>query len=368
MLDRKARLAKIRKQKKDAEEQRLLDLSLKIAKQKADAQRAQREKLLRQRRKKQAQRDGIELSDDSESQKNVEKSTVSTLVPNPRSTDKSSDHGLPALVEMALAPTVTEKNNEEVQTSALKAKREEEGEERRAEEKKREQEEEERVAARNVYVEANPAGYAFPLLSVFAERDRSMRLERMKNPSMMTSEETLLRTLDKITRNEVNSSGKRVRKNTVAQIRMNRKKRFQKRMYMYDLDHAKPVPKYPSAVGGKLFTEIGKAKKPPANWVDIHGKTKKADVKKAEHFMQLLHEEQVKEAARSHEIAKVQANGDHRRQMKLYNMMKAAQSQDKMIDLMEDAGFLSMPQYIDHCLKSSHLDHVITSTMRQQNI
>ena len=195
-----------------------------------------------------------------------------------------------------------------------------------------------------------------------------MRLERMKNPSTMTSEETLLRTLDKITRNEVNSSGKRVRKNTVAQIRMNRKKRFQKRMYMYDLDHAKPVPKYPSAVGGKLFTEIGKAKKPPANWVNIHGKTKKADVKKAEHFMQLLHEEQVKEAARSHEIAKVQANGDHRRQMKLYNMMKAAQSQDKMIDLMEDAGFLSMPQYIDHCLKSSHLDHVITSTMRQQNI
>ena len=58
-------------------------------------------------------------------------------------------------------------------------------------------------------MEAQPAGYAFPLLSVYAERDHAMRTERMKNPNMMSSEETLLRTLDKLTRNEVNGRGRR---------------------------------------------------------------------------------------------------------------------------------------------------------------
>ena len=381
MLDRKARLAKIRKRKKDAEEQRLLDLSLKIAQQKADARKAQMAKVLRQRQRKRALKDGVELPDDETGIPTA--ATVTKLVANPR-TQKAGGgaaataaaHGsgsiggaLPLLVTTVEASQKEEKDDSKAK-AIIKAKQEEIEEEIAAQEmkKKEEEEEEERLAARNVYVEANPAGYAFPLLSIFAERDRSMRLERMKNPGMMSSEETLLRTLDKITRNEVNSRGKRVRKNIAAKIRAERKKNFDRRMYMYDLDHEKPKPKYPSAVSTKLFTEIGKVTKPPANWVNIHGKTKKVDTKKAEHFMQLLHEEQVKEAARSQEIAKVQANGDHRRQLKLYNIMKAAQSQDKMVDLMEEAGFLSMPQYIEHCLRSSKLDHVITSTMRHQNI
>ena len=46
-----------------------------------------------------------------------------------------------------------------------------------------EEEEEEEVAARMQYVEAQPAGYSFPLLSIYAERDHGMRLERMKNPN-----------------------------------------------------------------------------------------------------------------------------------------------------------------------------------------
>jgi hypothetical protein len=375
MLDRKAKLAKIRKRKKDAEEQRLLDLALKIAKQKAEARKAQQTKVLRQRQQKQALRDGVVLPNaDAAKSAAAAAANKSKLVTNPRSTSNASaGGGLPMLMAAAVLETTSEKEFEEAKVRELKAKEEQEEEEARAarEQKKKEQEEEEeeqRMAARNIYVEASPAGYAFPLLSIFAERDRSMRLERMKNPGMMSSEETLLRTLDKITRNEVNSRGKRVRKNPVARIRTDRKKRFQRRMFMYDLDHARPTPKYPSAIGGKLFTEMGKVKKPPANWVNIHGKTKKVDSKKAEHFMALLHKEQVEEAARSQEIAKVQANGDHRRQMKLYNMMKAAQSQDKMVDLMEDAGFLSMPQYIEHCLKSSRLDHVISTTMKQQNI
>ncbi len=374
MLDRKAKLAKIRKRKKDAEEQRLLDLALKIAKQKAEARKAQQTKVLRQRQRKRALRDGVELPD-ADAAKPIPNSTAndSNLIENPRSVNASGTGGLPMLMAATVLDAKKQKEAEEAEARAEQArkKREQEEEDEAQEQKKKEreaEEEEQRIAARNVYVEANPAGYAFPLLSVFAERDRSMRLERMKNPDLMSSEEALLRTLDKITRNEVNSRGKRVRKNPVARIRADRKKRFQKRMYMYDLDHARPTPKYPSAVGGKLFTEMGKVKKPPANWVDIHSKTKKVDSKKAEHFMQLLHKEQVEEAARSQEIAKVQANGDHRRQMKLYNMMKAAQSQDKMVDLMEDAGFLSMPQYIEHCLKSSQLDHVISATMKQQNI
>ena len=376
MLDRKAKLAKIRQAKKDAEEQRLLDLSLKIAKQKADALKAQKQRLLRQRQIKQALRDGKDQTIKDASKDGSVETQKSKLVPNRRSVESeekttSLQNGkLPKLAALVTekSQVVNKRDAKEMKDDKTEAKSNRDETELQYKSTADSDEDELKMASRNVYVEASPAGYAFPLLSIFAERDRSMRLERMKNPQMMSSEETLLRTLDKITRNEVNSRGKRVRKNPVAKIRAERKKRFDKRMYMYDLDHARPQPKYPSAVGAKLFTEMGKPKAPPANWVNIHGKTKKIDAKKAEHFMQLLHKEQLEEAARSHETAKVQSNGDHRRQMKLYNMMKAAQSQDKMVDMMEDAGFLSIPQFIDHCLKSSHLDHLITETMRQQNL
>ena len=71
---------------------------------------------------------------------------------------------------------------------------------------------------------------------------------------------------------------------------------------------------------------------------------------------------------RSQEIAKVQANGDHRRQLKLFTLMKAAEAQDKVIDMMDDAGMLSMPQLIAHVKKSVAMDHVIASQMRAQNV
>ena len=96
--------------------------------------------------------------------------------------------------------------------------------------------------------------------------------------------------------------------------------------------------------------------------------TKVKDVQKAEHFLEQLHAEQVAETLRAQEIAKVQANGDHRRQLKLYTLMKGAESQDKMIDLMDDAGMLSMPQLIKHVQKSVRLDHVIAEKMREQNV
>ena len=48
--------------------------------------------------------------------------------------------------------------------------------------------------------------------------------------------------------------------------------------------------------------------------------------------------------------------------------MKAAEAQDKVIDMMDDAGMLSMPQLIAHVKKSVAMDHVIASQMRAQNV
>ena len=71
---------------------------------------------------------------------------------------------------------------------------------------------------------------------------------------------------------------------------------------MYDIDHEKPIPKYPDPVGsGKLFTEMKKKKLPVPTWVSVHGVTKVKDVKKAEHFLEQLHAEQVAETVRERE-------------------------------------------------------------------
>ncbi len=411
MLERKEKLRQIRRRKQDEEDQRLLDLALRIQKQKAEARKMQQQRLLRQRQAKQA-KGRAEMRQElggGEGGGTDGGNTESVLVPNPRAAagasatqEGSATDGGGGSAEQALAAFASATNKTlppladtaasafasaaaDAAAAADPAKAQQQAD---AKPKKQRTADEEMMAvmsgemgddddddeaaavaaSRNVYVEANPAGYAFPLLSVYAERDRAMRLERMKNPGAMSAEESLIRTLDKLTRAEMAPSGRRVRKNSVAKLRNARKKRFEKTMYLYDIDHVRPKPKYPSAVGAKLFTEMGKKKAPPKSWVQIHGRTKVKDAKKADHFLQLLHTEQVEEAARAQEIAKVQANGDHRRQLKLYTLMKAAQSQDKMVDLMEDAGMLSMPQLIQHVQKSVHLDHVIGESMKRQGI
>lgn len=397
MLDRKFKLRKIRKKKEDQEQQRLLDVALKIAQQKADALKWQKERLLRQRQAKKRKKDGI---DEKIHLENEQKSNQTKLIINPRTTSNnvvdmfkteskntngrtSNKNVLASFMNGSDTTNTTNTTNTTTNNTTnktlplVKSPNKKKGYQEFLQEKEKdlkdseskESSQEELVqASRNVYVEAQPAGYAFPLLSVYAERDHGMRMERMKNPELMSSEENLLRTLDKLTRNEVNRNGFRNRKNQVAVRRKSRNKKFTKRLFMYDMDHEKPKPKYPDAVGNKEFVFDVKKKKIPQNWVDIHGKTKVKDAKKAEHFLEQLHAEQVAETLRSQEIAKVQANGDHRRQLKLYTLMKAAESQDKVIDLMDDAGMLSMPQLIAHVQKSVRMDHVIETQMKVQRV
>ena len=379
MLDRKSKLAALRKIKKDKEEQRKLDVSFKIAKQKADALKWQKEKLLRQRQAKQALRDGKNGGSSSASQvvQLMAKGGRSDSTKKSKTTDVVSAFGSSKETGKGKTPVLSSKenqsndNNDSTNDSTNDSKDTATTTKTSKTSKTSEtstEEEELLQASRSVYVEAQPAGYAFPLLSIYAERDHGMRLERMRNPNIMSSEENLLRTLDRLTRNEVNSKGHRNRHNSVAKKRKLKKKKFEKRLYMYGLDHIKPEPKYPDAVGNKEFVFDQKVKQIPKTWVDIHGVTKVKDVEKAEHFLEQLHEEQVKETLRAQEIAKVQANGDHRRQLKLYTLMKGAESQDKMIDLMDDAGMLSMPQLIKHVKKSVALDHVVSSMMRAQRV
>jgi hypothetical protein len=363
MLKRKKKLAAIRKKQKDKEEQRKLDVALKIAQQKADALKWQKEKLLRQRQAKQALRDGNNAGSNIDNGSEAAAKAVGGFLlgnekkkKNTPMKNKKQDKQPTILVEL--------KNKQQhlQRTKELKTDSDD------SEEEEEDEEEDEEEAARMQYVEAQPAGYSFPLLSIYAERDHGMRLERMRNPNIMSSEENLLRTLDQLTRNEVHSNGRRNRSNKVAKKRESRQKKFEKRLFMYDMDHIKRKPKYPDAVGNKEFVFEQKKKPVPKNWVNIHGVTKVKDVQKAEHFLEQLHAEQVAETLRAQEIAKVQANGDHRRQLKLYTLMKGAESQDKMIDLMDDAGMLSMPQLIKHVQKSVRLDHVIAEKMREQNV
>ena len=81
MLARKAKLAKIRKKKKDKEEQRKLDVALKIAKQKADALKWQKDRLLMQRQEKKRMRDiknGI-IKEDGKKDTNIASKAINLL-------------------------------------------------------------------------------------------------------------------------------------------------------------------------------------------------------------------------------------------------------------------------------------------------
>lgn len=388
MLERKEKLRIQRKKKKDEEEQRLLNVSLKIAQQKAEARRLQHARLLKQRQRnigKRSQASGVEqdgqLSKPGSPDKGGSPSTASPKAHSPSlpklqpvaeasvgandiKTTAASETGTSGAKSPGEAADVGD-----VQSGAdspvLGASGASDGDGAAVSTKSPAEttEEELLAASRNVYVEAGPAGYFFPLLSTYAERDLSMRLERMKNPTNMSAEESLIRTIDRITRPAVDKHGRRRRLNRAAARKQKRDAAFQKRMYMYRLDN--PLPKVKQVITSPIKQWGYQKPKTPADpsWVKVHGDTEKAKAKRVEYLMQQLHARQVSDAQVSGSIAGVQSDPEARRQMRLYAAMKGAKEQDEIVEMMDEAGLLSMPQEIANLKRSLAVDRAIAPAL-----
>ena len=186
------------------------------------------------------------------------------------------------------------------------------------------------------YIEAAPAGYCYPLLSAFAERELDMRLQFSKAPSNMTLEENLLRTLEEVTRPEVRN-GKRTRKNPVARLRKSKRDRLQRKIYLYDINHprrkvkgVRQVVGYDASGGrGGIWAE-----KPPVRqktWIDFNDSAKQKLDEKAKFLIEQLHEEQLEEARRVKMVDAI-SDPEHRSEMKAYHVMASAKKQDLLFD------------------------------------
>ena len=71
------------------------------------------------------------------------------------------------------------------------------------------------------HVAIRPSGFCFPLLSTFVERERGVNTTFGKVPVGMNKSENLIRSLDKVTKLEVDSNGARRRINAAAKLTKN---------------------------------------------------------------------------------------------------------------------------------------------------
>jgi hypothetical protein len=209
----------------------------------------------------------------------------------------------------------------------------------------------------DLQVNAAPAGYAFPLLHTFLARERDMRTTFGQLPQGMSSDENLLRALDKMTKPEV-KDGRRRRLNPIATRLKKQKKVMLRKMYLHDLNHAKPPPKKINTITPDDWQTPAIKKLPPPTWVDLENNVFKLKERKIELLMHTLHEAQLDEAR---QMKKVKAIDDrkYRNEMYQYTIMKNAKRRDEIASLMEDAGILTVPQEINALLANQQMDEMM---------
>jgi hypothetical protein len=205
------------------------------------------------------------------------------------------------------------------------------------------------------HIALRPTGYAFPLLSTFIEREKYMNTKYGIVPTGMNKSENLLRTLDKMSRNEVDSSGRRKRLNPIAKLTKSKKKKMFRNFYLHDI-HNKKTPKVKNIKTVTSDNWLGATKpKKKSSWVDLQSRNTTFNERKLELMIHNLHEAQVDDAKI---MKKINAINDtkFKYEMSTYAAMKSAKKEDQILELMDDANMLTLPQEINYLVKSKTLD------------
>ena len=208
----------------------------------------------------------------------------------------------------------------------------------------------------DTHISLRPTGYAFPLLSTFVERERDMNTTYGLIPNGMNESENLLRTLDKMSRNEVGNNGKRQRLNPIAKLSKNKKKKMLRNLYLHDIHNNKmPKVKRIKTITADDWLGVEKKKKKRTSWIDLQSRNTKYKERKLELMIYNLHEAQVDDAKQMKKIKEIR-DTKFKTEMYTYAAMKNAQKQDKLLELMDDADMLTLPQEINYLIKSKKID------------
>jgi|EP00945_MAST-04E_sp_MAST-4E-sp1_P005363 hypothetical protein len=210
----------------------------------------------------------------------------------------------------------------------------------------------------DTHIAVQPSGYAYPLLSTFLVQNRDMRTKFGIVPANMSSEENLLRALDKMTRPEV-KNGKRRHLNPVSKRVAGNKKKMLRTLYLHDLDHKKPKPKKVKTVTSDDWQVTPRKPKPPPTWVDHENNAFQYKERQIELLMHTLHEAQYDDGR---EMQKIKSIDDpkYRKEMYQYAVMKSAKKRDEINELMEKAGILTIPQEINSLLATQKMDAMMS--------
>lgn len=192
------------------------------------------------------------------------------------------------------------------------------------------------------HVAIRPSGFCFPLLSTFVERERGVNTTFGKVPVGMNESENLLRSLDKVTKLEVDSNGARRRMNAAAKLTKSRKKSMLRSLYLHDIHHTnRPLAK--------------ERKRPAMTWTQVQSQNTAYKEGKLGLIMHNLHDAQVDDAKQINLVDGALDPG-HKKDMQLYAAMKNAKKQDEILTMLDNANMMSLPQEIDYLVKSKKID------------
>ena len=100
---------------------------------------------------------------------------------------------------------------------------------------------------------------------------------------------------------------------------------------------------------------VEKKKKKRTSWIDLQSRNTKYKERKLELMIYNLHEAQVDDAKQMKKIKEIR-DTKFKTEMYTYAAMKNAQKQDKLLELMDDADMLTLPQEINYLIKSKKID------------
>ena len=218
----------------------------------------------------------------------------------------------------------------------------------------------------NSFVETIPYGYSFPLLLSSLERDRGYNTVFGKYPKNFNTSEGFLRTVETLTKFDVDKYGNRTRHNRRKQNEVKKKKLLDKKMYLYNLHNKKKVrSRIPKSTDNLHSTSFFGPiiKKKEKTWSSIQNKLRIYANDKSEYMLGKLRDDNADAVAEAKKFLAIDyPNKTDRQALTSYYVGKHAKKTDEWFKTRDQAGMISLTDELNYLQSAMELDETFSKT------
>ena len=219
----------------------------------------------------------------------------------------------------------------------------------------------------NNFVETIPYGYSFPLLLSSLERDRGFDTVFGKYPSNFNKSEGLLRTVETLTKFDVDKWGNRKHSHIRKQKEIKKKKSLDRKMYIYNLHNNKKRVKAKIAKSTdnlKSDSFFGPTiKKKEKTWMSIQNDLKSYHNNRSQYMLDKLRDDNVDAVKEAKKFLTINYSQKTDRQaLTSYYVGKHAKKIDDWYKTRDEAGLVGLSDELKFLNESIQLDKTFLAT------